>query len=52
MKYAPKAISLGFLMENSTKNSRWAKNHTNANLINQRLFVIRRWIYDFKELDA
>ena len=34
MKYAQKAASLGFLMENSTKNGRQAKNHTTANLIN------------------
>ena len=41
MKYAPKVVSLGFLMENSTKNGRQAKNHTTANLINRQLFFIR-----------
>ena len=33
MKYAPQTVSLGFLMENSTKNGQQAKNHTTANLI-------------------
>ena len=47
MKYAQ---VLGSLMENSTKNGRRAKNHTNANLIYRQLFFIRRWIFYFKEL--